>query len=72
MPRFVAYDSLVVCDESGHTKFPFSYIAHVTLLNPGSGIAQSLLRICSGWLNFAHPNYNFRQAKFTLTLVKGA
>jgi len=27
----------------------------------GSGSAQSLLRICLGWLTFAHPNYYFRQ-----------
>jgi len=38
----------VLCDESGHTKFPFSYLAHVTLLTPaqvrlgsGSGFAQA-------------------------------
>ncbi|KAK1754200.1 hypothetical protein QBC47DRAFT_385929 [Echria macrotheca] len=43
----------VTCDESGHTKFPFSYPAHVTLLTPaqgrlraGSGLAQD----CSGLL----------------------
>jgi len=24
----------VLCDESGHIKFPFSYLAHVTLLTP--------------------------------------
>ena len=36
----------VSCDESGHTKFPFSYLAHVTLLTP----AQARLRICSGLL----------------------
>jgi len=29
---------------------------------PGSGSAQSLLRIRSGWLTFAHPNCHFRQA----------
>src|SRR4051812_22490738 len=28
----------------------------------GSGLAQDLLRICSGWLTFAHSNYHFRQA----------
>ena len=26
MPKFVSYNSLVVCDESGHMKFPFSFI----------------------------------------------
>jgi len=31
----------VLCDESGQTKFPFSYVAHVTLLTP----AQDWLRL---------------------------
>jgi hypothetical protein len=34
----------VLCDESGHTKFPFSYLAHVMLLTP----AQGQLRAGSG------------------------
>lgn len=41
-------ENLVLCDESGLTEFPFSYIAHVTLLTPaqvrlrsGSGFAQA-------------------------------
>ena len=25
VPRFVSYNSLVICDESGHAKFPFSF-----------------------------------------------
>ena len=33
----------VLCDESGHTIFPFSYLAHMTLPTP----AQGRLRICS-------------------------
>lgn len=33
----------VSCDEPGHTKFPFSYRAHVTSLTP----AQGRLRIGS-------------------------
>jgi len=37
--------SLVVCDESGQTKFPFLCLAHVTLLT----LAQARLRICSGF-----------------------
>ena len=40
MMNAVIGGSCVLCDESGHTKYPFS----VTLLTP----AQSLLRICSG------------------------
>jgi hypothetical protein len=39
---------VVVCDESGHTKFPFSYLARVTLLTLfrlGSVPAQDLLRL---------------------------
>jgi hypothetical protein len=30
--------------------------------HPDSTSTQPLLRICSGWLTFAHPNYHFRQA----------
>ena len=45
----------VVCDESGHPEFPFSYLTHVTLLS----LAQVRLSRCSV---FAHPNYHFRQA----------
>lgn len=45
----------VVCDESGHTKFPFSSLAHVTLLT----LAQAHLSLCSGCLTFAHPNDHF-------------
>jgi len=51
-----------MCDESGHTEFPFSYLAPRDVAHPGSGSAQSVLRICSGWLTFAHPDYQFRQA----------
>jgi len=36
-------DLRVSCDESGHTKFPFSYRAHVTSPTP----AQGRLRIGS-------------------------
>ena len=38
----------VLRDESGHTKFSFSYLAHVTCsprLRPGSGLGQDLLRL---------------------------
>jgi len=35
----------VLYDESGHTKFPFSYVFYVTFLTP----AQALLRIRSGF-----------------------
>ena len=35
----------VMCDESGHTKFPFSCLAHVTLLT----LAQARLSPCSGF-----------------------
>jgi len=52
VPRFVADNQGVLCDESGHTKFPSSYLAHVTLLTLaqarlriGSGLAQDLLRL---------------------------
>ena len=36
-------DFCVSCDESGHTKFPFSYCTYVTSLTP----AQGRLRIGS-------------------------
>ena len=42
-------DPPVSCDESGHNKFPFSYLTHVTLLIP----AQGRLRVGSGWLRMA-------------------
>ena len=51
----------VVCDESGHPEFPFSYLTHMTLLT----LAQARLSNCSGFaqaLTFAHPNYHYRQA----------
>jgi len=41
-------------------SFFVSYARDVS--HPGSGSAQSLLRICLGWLTFAHPMYHFRQA----------
>ena len=54
-PLFRKSDSPTVsCDESGPTKFPFSYLSHVTLL-PGSGPAQDLLKL-------AHPKNYFRKA----------
>jgi len=37
----------VLCDESGHTKFPFSCLAHVTLLTLA---LAARLRVCSGLL----------------------
>ena len=44
----VFYFLSVVCDESGQTKFPFSYLKHATLLtlaqaqlSPYSGFAQA-------------------------------
>ena len=36
-----------MCDESGHSKFPFSFPAHVTLIAPARARAQSLLSPCS-------------------------
>jgi len=30
--RFVSDNQAVLCDESGHTKFPFSCLAHVTMI----------------------------------------
>ena len=48
----------VLCDESGLTEFPFSYLAHVTLLIP----AQVRLRICSSLLRLAQPKNHFRKA----------
>jgi len=44
--RLAAIGLGVLCDESGHIKFPFSYLAHVTLLTS----AQVRLRIDSGLL----------------------
>ena len=39
------------------------FVSHARdVSHPGSGSAQSLLRICLGWLTFAHPMYHFRQA----------
>ena len=38
------WTTLVLCDESGYIKFPFSYLAHVTLLAP----VQARFRISSG------------------------
>ena len=38
MCNYSVKKNFVLCDESGHTKFPFSYLAHVTLLT----LAQSL------------------------------
>jgi len=35
----------VLCDESGHPKFPFSYLAQMTLLT----LAQARLSLCSGF-----------------------
>ena len=43
-------------------KISFSVSCPRDTAHPGSGSAQSLLRIRSGWLTFAHPNYHFRQA----------
>jgi hypothetical protein len=54
----IPLETSVLCDESGHTKFPFSYLAHVMMLTP----TQIRLRICSGLLIFAHHNCHFRQA----------
>ena len=63
---FLCSSWIVVCDESGHTKFPFSYLAHLTLPHPGSASAQSLLRICSGQLTFAHPLYRFDKLRHSI------
>jgi len=41
----------VVCDESGHTKFPFWYLAHVILLT----LAQIRLSPCSGFAQVGSP-----------------
>ena len=41
----------VLCDESGHTNFPFSYLAHVTLLT----LAQARLSFCSGFAQTCSP-----------------
>jgi hypothetical protein len=48
----------VSCDESGNTKFPFSYLAHVTLLTP----AQGRLTAAQDWLSLAHPLNHFWKA----------
>jgi len=48
----------VSCDESGDTKFPFSYRAHVTSLTP----AQGRLRAAHDWLSLAHPLSHFWKA----------
>ena len=45
VPRFVADYQAVLCEESGLTEFPFSYIAQVAVAHPGSGPAQDLLRL---------------------------
>ena len=41
----------VLCDESGHTKFPFSYLNHVTLLT----LAQARLSFTSGFAHAGSP-----------------
>ena len=43
--------SSVVCDESGHTKLPFWYLAHVILLT----LAQIQLSLCSGFTQVGSP-----------------
>jgi hypothetical protein len=43
--------STVLRDESGHTKFPFSYLAHVALLT----LAQARRRLCSGFAQACSP-----------------
>jgi len=42
---------LVMCDESGHTKFPFSHLEHVTSLTP----ARARLSPCSGFAQAHSP-----------------
>ena len=52
VPRFPRRLPGVVCDESRHTKFPFSFVEHVTLLT----LAQDSLRLahlCSPQLSFS-------------------
>jgi hypothetical protein len=51
MPRFVADYQAVMCDESGHTRFPFSTLAHVTLLT----LAQARLSLFSGFAQAGSP-----------------
>jgi len=46
----------VVCDESGHIKFPFSYFVRVTLLT----LVQARLSRCSGFAQ-AGSHLHFRQ-----------
>jgi len=48
MPRRTSPFSPVMCDESGHTKFPFSHLEHVTLPTLAQARPGPLLRICSG------------------------
>jgi hypothetical protein len=38
---------VVLCDESGHTKFPLSFLAPLALLT----LAQARLSLCSGLLS---------------------
>jgi len=65
----------VVCDESGHIKFPFSYLAHVTLLT----LAQARLSCCSGFAQVGSPLLTLitifgklrRSLRTTSTLAKG-
>jgi hypothetical protein len=55
----------VFCDESGHAKFPFSYVAHVTLLTPAQGrirAGSGRLRIGSVSLSLAHLQNHFWKA----------
>jgi hypothetical protein len=44
-------DMTVLCDESGHTKFPFSYHEHVTLLT----LAQARISPCPGFAPAGSP-----------------
>ena len=41
----------IMCDESGHTEFPFLYLEHVKLLTP----AQVRLNPCSGFAQAGSP-----------------
>ena len=43
MPRFVADNQAVMCDESRHTEFPFSVPQPRNVARPSSGLAQSLI-----------------------------
>ena len=49
--RFELLLTSVMCDESGHTKFPFSYLEHVTLLT----LAQARLSPCSEFAQAGSP-----------------